>query len=140
MSVAHIAKYRILRIAKSLTTNCNNSYATLIVVSNSNPTIVETARKSGPLLVSHCSVDQCTCSALCIRKVYVFHNKLPPLMHTTCRPHISDSGSCDVSVSSVSLSVSAVVGADSGGHPTVKASSCSLDIGHLDITFHGGAR
>ena len=56
------------------------------------------------------------------------------------RPHISDSGSCDVSVSSVSLSVSVVVGADSGGHPTVKASGCSLDIGHLDITFHGGAR
>ena len=56
------------------------------------------------------------------------------------RPHVSDSGSCDVSVSSVSLSVSVVVGADSGGHPTVKASSCSLDIGHLDITFHGGAR
>lgn len=43
-------------------------------------------------------------------------------------------------MSSVSLSVSVVVGADSGGHPTVKASSCSLDIGHLDITFHGGAR
>jgi lipopolysaccharide-binding protein len=56
------------------------------------------------------------------------------------RPHISDSGSCDVSVSSVSLSVSVVVGADSSGHPTVKASGCSLDIGHLDITFHGGAR
>lgn len=61
-------------------------------------------------------------------------------MYTICRPHISDSGSCDVSVSSVSLSASAVVGVDSGGHPTVKASGCSLDIGHLDITFHGGAR
>ena len=56
------------------------------------------------------------------------------------RPHISDSGSCDISVSSVSLSMGVVVGVDDKGHPTLKASGCSLSIGHLDITFHGGAR
>ena len=33
-----------------------------------------------------------------------------------------------------------VVGVDSKGHATLQASGCSLDIGHLDITFHGGAR
>ena len=56
------------------------------------------------------------------------------------RPHISDSGSCDISVSSVSLSVGVLVGVDNHGHPTLKATGCSLDIGHLDITFHGGQR
>lgn len=54
-------------------------------------------------------------------------------------PHISDSGSCDVSVSSVSLSIVVSVGADSTGHPTVSASSCTFSIGHMDIDFHGGA-
>ena len=58
----------------------------------------------------------------------------------TCSPHISDSGSCDVSASSVSLSVTVTLGMDSGGHPTLSAAGCSLGIGHLDITFHGGAR
>jgi len=54
-------------------------------------------------------------------------------------PHISDSGSCDVSVSSVSLTVSVEVGVDPKGHPTLSSSGCSFDIGHLDIHFHGGA-
>ncbi len=56
------------------------------------------------------------------------------------RPHISDSGSCDVSVSSVVLTMSILVGADSKGHATLSTTSCSLSIGHLDIHFHGGAR
>lgn len=56
------------------------------------------------------------------------------------RPHISDSGSCDVSVSSVSLTMSVLIGADSKGHATLSTTSCSLGIGHLDIHFHGGAR
>eukprot|EP00118_Oscarella_pearsei_P000198 m.4415 g.4415 ORF g.4415 m.4415 type:complete len:501 (+) comp10700_c0_seq1:23-1525(+) len=54
-------------------------------------------------------------------------------------PHISDSGSCDVSVSSVSLNVVVTVGAASAGYPTISTKSCSFDIGHMDITFHGGA-
>ena len=56
------------------------------------------------------------------------------------RTHISDSGSCDVSVSSVSLTMSVLIGADSKGHATLSTTSCSLGIGHLDIHFHGGAR
>ena len=55
-------------------------------------------------------------------------------------PYISDSGSADVSASSIALKVLVVVGADSKGHATLKSSGCSLDIGHLDIKFHGGAR
>ena len=56
------------------------------------------------------------------------------------RPHISDSRSCDISVSSVSLSVGVIEGVDNRGHPTLKTTGCSLDIGQLDITFQGGAR
>ncbi|XP_065830579.1 bactericidal permeability-increasing protein-like [Oscarella lobularis] len=54
-------------------------------------------------------------------------------------PHISDSGSCDVSASSISLSTVVGVGADSSGRPTISANSCSFNIGKLDIDFHGGA-
>ncbi|XP_062499208.1 uncharacterized protein LOC134176553 [Corticium candelabrum] len=54
-------------------------------------------------------------------------------------PHISDSGSCDVSVSSVSLAMVVSVGADLTGHPSVSADQCSFDIGHMSIDFHGGA-
>ena len=38
------------------------------------------------------------------------------------------------------LQVSVNLGADSKGHPTVSAASCNVDIGHLSIDFHGGAR
>lgn len=55
-------------------------------------------------------------------------------------PHISDHGSADVSVSSVSLTVGVTMGADSSGHPTLSASKCSINIGHLSVEFHGGAR
>jgi lipopolysaccharide-binding protein len=54
-------------------------------------------------------------------------------------PHISDSGSLDMSVRGVTLSVSAIVNKDSTGHPTLKSTSCSINIGSLDVTFHGGA-
>ncbi|XP_064385923.1 bactericidal permeability-increasing protein-like [Halichondria panicea] len=54
-------------------------------------------------------------------------------------PHVSDSGSCDVSVSSVSLTMSVLVGADSKGHATLSTTGCSLSIEKLDIHFHGGA-
>ncbi len=30
-------------------------------------------------------------------------------------------------------------GMDAQGHATLKTTACSLDIGHLGITFHGGA-
>lgn len=56
------------------------------------------------------------------------------------RPHIKDHGSCDVSVSGVSMSVTADVGVDTNGHATLSASGCSLDIGHVGVKFHGGAR
>ncbi|EDO28596.1 predicted protein, partial [Nematostella vectensis] len=45
------------------------------------------------------------------------------------RPHISDSGSVDVSASGISFSVSVALGADSKGRPTVSAAGCSCSIG-----------
>ncbi|XP_065180329.1 bactericidal permeability-increasing protein-like [Sycon ciliatum] len=54
-------------------------------------------------------------------------------------PHVSDHGSCDISVSSVSLTFNVVLGKDSSGHATVSAGSCHADIGHMDVKFHGGA-
>jgi len=54
-------------------------------------------------------------------------------------PHISDSGSCDMSASSVSCSVTVGVGVSPTHEPTVNTESCNANIGHLDITFHGGA-
>ncbi len=56
------------------------------------------------------------------------------------RPHVSDSGTCDVSIGSVSLTISVLVGADGQGHATLSTTGCSLSIGKLDIHFHGGAR
>ena len=77
------------------------------------------------------------------------------------RPHISDSGSVDISISSVSLAVSVIIGMsvihtasascclhslfpfctgnDTQGHATLKTTGCSLNIGNLDVKFHGGA-
>ena len=43
-------------------------------------------------------------------------------------------------MSGTSLAVAVTFGKDSGGHPTLAAAGCSLGIGHLSITFHGGAR
>ncbi|EDO37094.1 predicted protein [Nematostella vectensis] len=54
-------------------------------------------------------------------------------------PHISDSGSVDVSASGISFSVSVALGADSKGRPTVSAAGCSCSIGSVSITLHGGA-
>lgn len=61
-------------------------------------------------------------------------------MNISYRPHIKDHGSCDVSVSGVSMSVTADVGVDTNGHATLSASGCSFDIGHVGVKFHGGAR
>ena len=38
------------------------------------------------------------------------------------------------------MSVTADVGVDTNGHATLSASGCSLDIGHVGVKFHGGAR
>ncbi|KAL9983277.1 hypothetical protein ACROYT_G005423 [Oculina patagonica] len=54
-------------------------------------------------------------------------------------PHISDSGSFDMDVSGLTLSVSMKLGADSTGHPTIAAASCSSSIGDVNMHFHGGA-
>ena len=83
-------------------------------------------KKAGMFVVTGLIIAPITCTYVCIVLV--------------CRPHISDHGSCDVSVSSVSLNVKVTVGADSKGRPTISANGCSISIGHLDITFHGGAR
>lgn len=54
-------------------------------------------------------------------------------------PHVSDSGSFDLDASGIALSVSAKLGADSTGHPSIATSSCSSSIGDVNIHFHGGA-
>eukprot|EP00050_Salpingoeca_kvevrii_P006009 m.286929 g.286929 ORF g.286929 m.286929 type:complete len:601 (-) comp11670_c0_seq1:2389-4191(-) len=54
-------------------------------------------------------------------------------------PHISDSGSADVSASGVSASVGALIGVSANHEPTIKVGSCSGSIGDLSIKFHGGA-
>ncbi|KAJ7390728.1 hypothetical protein OS493_022809 [Desmophyllum pertusum] len=54
-------------------------------------------------------------------------------------PHISGGGSFDLDVSSLTLSISMKLGADSTGHPTIAAASCSSSIGDVNIHFHGGA-
>jgi hypothetical protein len=71
--------------------------------------------------------------------------------HEDSFPHISDHGSCDVSASGVSTSVTISLGlvpceslltcsgVSPTHEPTVNTASCSAGIGHLDVTFHGGA-
>ncbi|XP_065185336.1 bactericidal permeability-increasing protein-like [Sycon ciliatum] len=54
-------------------------------------------------------------------------------------PHVSDSGTCDVSISDVSMSFTLTVGADAKGHATISCDACSANIGHMGIDFHGGA-
>lgn len=53
-------------------------------------------------------------------------------------PHVSDSGTADVSGSSITIGVTIAIG-EASGRPTATAASCSVDIGSLDITLHGGA-
>ena len=56
------------------------------------------------------------------------------------RPHISDSGSADMTASSCSLDVSVILGRDSADGLSLKATGCTDGIGRLSIDFHGGAR
>lgn len=53
---------------------------------------------------------------------------------------MKDHGTCDVSVSEVSLDVSVKVGVDTKGHGTLSTDGCSFNVGHLSVKFHGGAR
>ena len=53
---------------------------------------------------------------------------------------MSDSGSLDASVTGTSLSLSVVIGTDSSGHATLSSTGCSLSVGDISVTFHGGAR
>jgi lipopolysaccharide-binding protein len=52
---------------------------------------------------------------------------------------IRDSGSFDVQVSQLSLSVTVTLGSSSVGVPTIQSTGCSCHINHLDIQLHGGA-
>lgn len=54
-------------------------------------------------------------------------------------PHISDSGSCDISGSGIGASVTVALGMSAAHEPTVNTAACSAGIGKLDVTFHGGA-
>uniref|UniRef100_A0A1X7UEG1 Lipid-binding serum glycoprotein N-terminal domain-containing protein n=1 Tax=Amphimedon queenslandica TaxID=400682 RepID=A0A1X7UEG1_AMPQE len=54
-------------------------------------------------------------------------------------PGISDSGSVDISANGITITISAVLGSDSSGHPTLKTTGCSFSIGGLHVTLHGGA-
>ena len=53
-------------------------------------------------------------------------------------PHISDSGSFDISANSVSFSLTAKIGAEKG-RPSISTASCSGNVGDLNVKFHGGA-
>ena len=48
-------------------------------------------------------------------------------------------GSFDVSVSGLDFSVSATLGVDKDGRPTISSTGCSSHVGNLHIKFHGGA-
>ncbi|XP_060081853.1 uncharacterized protein LOC132561140 [Ylistrum balloti] len=50
---------------------------------------------------------------------------------------IKDHGSFDVSVSHVSFSVQAILGADANGRPTIRAGTCNCNVGSASIRFHG---
>ncbi|XP_065830580.1 bactericidal permeability-increasing protein-like [Oscarella lobularis] len=52
-------------------------------------------------------------------------------------PHIEGTGTFDVTVSDVSLSIIVIVGADASGQPNVSSKSCEFNIGHMSIDFHG---
>ncbi|XP_065884847.1 bactericidal permeability-increasing protein-like isoform X2 [Dysidea avara] len=55
-------------------------------------------------------------------------------------PHVSDSGSADISMSSSSLKLSLALGRDTtNNHFTIETTGCSINIGHLSVDFHGGA-
>jgi len=57
------------------------------------------------------------------------------------RPHLSDSGSADISLSSSSLELTVALGRNpTNNHFAIKATGCSVNIGHLSVDFHGGAR
>merc|ERR1711916_149695 len=53
-------------------------------------------------------------------------------------PHVSDSGSADVSISGTTFAVNLAVG-EADGEPTVSVTSNSCTIGSLSIKLHGGA-
>ena len=53
---------------------------------------------------------------------------------------VSDSGSMSASADSIDLEISILVGADATGRPNMTCTSCSFDVGHLNVHFDGGAR
>jgi len=51
-----------------------------------------------------------------------------------CRPHLSDSGITDVTINSVDMSITVLLG------DNLSIKDCSLDIGPVDVNLEGGAR
>ncbi|XP_058846759.1 bactericidal permeability-increasing protein-like [Acipenser ruthenus] len=51
---------------------------------------------------------------------------------------IRDSGSFDLAVYGLAVSVLVGVGSDSTGHLTVSSANCDASVGDLEVTFHGG--
>ncbi|KAK2156324.1 hypothetical protein LSH36_216g04027 [Paralvinella palmiformis] len=52
---------------------------------------------------------------------------------------IRDSGTFDVDVSGVSLTLSISMGVDTTGRPTISTRSCDCNVGRVRVKFHGGA-
>ncbi|KAL4655897.1 bactericidal permeability-increasing protein-like [Arapaima gigas] len=52
---------------------------------------------------------------------------------------IKDSGSFDLSVSALTISVIIGVKSDETGRPSVSSANCTASVGHVSIKFHGGA-
>ncbi|XP_046850520.1 lipopolysaccharide-binding protein-like [Xenia sp. Carnegie-2017] len=53
-------------------------------------------------------------------------------------PDVSDSGNFDMSIDSVSFTLKVKIGVDKG-KPTISTSSCTDNIGDVNVKFHGGA-
>ncbi|KPP64074.1 LBP (LPS binding protein)/BPI (bactericidal/permeability-increasing protein)-1 precursor-like [Scleropages formosus] len=59
--------------------------------------------------------------------------------HVKYLKFIKDSGSFDLTVSGLTISVTMGVNSDETGRPTVSSSNCAASVGHVSIEFHGGA-
>jgi len=54
-------------------------------------------------------------------------------------PHVSDSGSVDISAEDISINLVLDVGMSSSHEPTISIPSCSGGVHKIDLKFHGGA-
>jgi len=83
------------------------------------------------IVVSSPNVGTVSISGISLRLSFHWHYKYRHL--------VSDHGSADVHTSGASTKVSAHIGRDANGAPTVTVSDTGFDVGDLSIKLHGGA-